>query len=96
MPTKPTNTAKPTPPVTVEEAASQVRRAAVYVAESEERYAFMQKAQATLFDELKVARRTLAQAERNLLVVSKRSPGAVVVPVTGSPNKAVNLEVKVS
>lgn len=76
--------------LSLEELASQVRRAATYVAESEERHTFMVKSLASLYDELKVARRTLAQAERNLLVASKVTPKAVL---TGT---AVNTALKVS
>lgn len=68
---------KPTRPLTVEECASQVRRAANYVLEAEAKHKFHQDSAVSAYDEVKVARRTLQQAEKNLLAISKKSPGSL-------------------
>lgn len=83
----PSSAPKPARPVSVDEAAQRVRLAAAFVADAEERQAVMTKSLASVFDELKVARRTLAQAEANLLLASKKSGGPVtLVPTTKKVN----------
>jgi hypothetical protein len=86
LPSNPSSAPKPARPATVEEAAQKVRQAAAFVADAEERQAVMVKSLASIFDELKVARRTLGQAEANLLQVSKNT-GAF--PVSGAKTLSV-------
>lgn len=78
LPSSPSSAPKPARPQTLEEATQKVRQAAAFVADAEERQAVMVKSLASVFDELKVARRTLKHAEDNLLLAAKNTKPAGV------------------
>lgn len=69
-------------PKTLLEARLDVHGANQFVTELEERQAIMTKNLASIYDELKIARRKLDQAEKALIYAAKRTPLEAVNTIT--------------